>query len=216
VTALPSVLRRSARPLQRWLHPTAVERRIAALDLRRGDLALDCGANVGDVTELFVRRGASVHSFEPNPHAFRVLAERFVRVPNVTVHEQAVLDHAGVVRLYLHVDSKSDPVGASVGSSLLDFKGNVDADSFVDVEAVDLAELILGLDRPVKVVKLDIEGVECPVVNRLLDTGAIDRVGTVLVELHDRHIPELRTDYEHLRERLRRDGLTEKVHTDWM
>jgi hypothetical protein len=91
----------------------------------------------------------------------------------------------------------------------------VDEERFVEVEAIDLSEFVLALPRPVKVLKIDVEGAECPIVNRLIDTGAIDRTETVLVELHDRHIPELGRDYAALRERLDREGLAERVLTDW-
>jgi FkbM family methyltransferase len=216
VTSLPATLRRWAQPLRRRWRPTVVERRIAALELRHGDVAIDCGANVGDVTGLLARRGAFVHAFEPNPSAFGVLAHRFGDDPNVRLYPQAVLDRPGTTRLYLHVDAVHDPVGASSGSSVLAGKGNVDTDSYVDVEAIDLAHFVLALARPVRVLKLDVEGAECPIVHRLLDTGAIDRVQTVLVELHDRHIPALRPENERLRERLAREGLAEKVLTDWV
>ena len=204
------------RRLRRRFRPTPIQRRIAAFDLGPEDLALDCGANVGDVTSELARTGAFVHAFEPNPDAYAVLAERFDGVGNVELHPQAVLDQAAAsVRLYLHVDAASDPVGASVGSSLLDFKGNVDTERFVDVEAIDLAEFVLDLERPVSVLKLDVEGAECRIVNRLIDTRAVDRVGTVLVELHDRHIPELRAENDRLRRRLERQGLAGRVLTDW-
>lgn len=104
---------------------------------------------------------------------------------------------------------------ASVGSSVLPFKGNVDDERYVEVDAIDLSEFVLGLPRPVKVVKIDVEGAECPIVNGLIDTGAIERTETVLVELHDRHIPELNRDYAALRERLEREGLVDRVLTDW-
>ena len=197
------------------MRPTPAERRIAELELGPGDLAIDCGANVGDVTVELARTGALVHAFEPNPDAFAVLAERVEGASNVHVHRQAVLDHAGTARLYLHEDSGHDPVGASVGSSVLQYKGNVDADRFVEVEAVDLASFVLELERPVTVLKLDVEGAECPIVHRLLDTGAMARVGTALVELHDRHIPELKAENDRLRERIAREGLSERVLTDW-
>ena len=216
MTALPATLRRWARPLRRRWRPTVVERRIAALDLRRGDVAIDCGANVGDVTDLFAGRGAFVHAFEPNPAAFNVLAERFGDDPNVSLHQRAVLDRPGTARLYLYVDAVDDPVGASVGTSVLEDKGNVDSERYLDVDAVDLAEFVLALDEPVRVLKLDVEGAECPIVHRLLDTGAIDRIETVFVELHDRHIPALKLENERLRERLAREQLTEKVLTDWI
>ena len=209
---------RLARPLfslRRRLRPTRAERRIAELGLRPIDVAIDCGANVGNVTAAFSRAGARVHAFEPDPHAYAVLERRFRGVPNVELHPQAVLDRTGTTRLYLHVDSAHDPVGASVGSSVLSFTGNVDVRRYVDVEAVDLATFVLDLQRLVKVVKLDIEGAECPVIHRLLDTGAIDRIETVLVELHDRHVPELRHENELLRERIASEGLADRVLTDW-
>lgn len=212
---IADVLGRTAATVRRRVRPSIAERRIAELGLRPVDVAIDCGANVGNVTAALLRTGACVHAFEPNPHAYAVLAERFQGEPNVELHPQAVLDRAGTARLHLHVDAVHDPVGASVGSSVLPFKGNVDVDTYVEVEAIDLAEFVLALDRQVKVLKLDVEGAECPVVHRLLDTGAIDRIGTVLVELHDRHIPELRDENDRLRERLAREGLADRVLTDW-
>ncbi len=170
---------------------------------------------MGDVTAVLARTGAEVHAFEPNPHAFAVLRERFGGTSNVRLHHEAALDRAARVRLFLHVDSGHDPVRASVGSSLLPFKGNVDPASYVDVDAVDLARFVLELERSVRILKLDVEGVECPIVHHLLDTGVIDRVETMFVELHDAHIPELREENARLRERLAQEGLTDRVLTDW-
>ena len=35
-----------------------------------GDLVIDCGANVGKVTDYFSSKGATVIAFEPNQFAF--------------------------------------------------------------------------------------------------------------------------------------------------
>jgi hypothetical protein len=40
-------------------------------------------------------------------------------------------------------------------------------------------------------------------------------VRTVLVELHDRRVPELRADTDRLRDRIQRDGLAGRIRTDW-
>ena len=215
MSALSSRSRLLLRALRRRLRPTALERRIAAFGLDRGDVAIDCGANVGDATFELARTGALVHAFEPNPDAFAILEQRFAGMSAVRLHRQAVLDRAGLARLFLHVDAALDPVASSIGSSLLEFKGNVDPDRFVEVETIDLAEFILALPEPVKVLKLDVEGAECPIVHRLLDTGAIDRVATTVIELHDRHIPELRAENDLLRARIEREGLSARVLTDW-
>jgi FkbM family methyltransferase len=215
VTAPPSRSRHLLRAFRRRIRPTALERRIAALGVDEGDIAIDCGANVGDVTFELAQAGAIVHAFEPNPDAFAILERRFAGTSAVQLHPQAVLDRGGKARLYFHVDTVRDPVAASIGSSLLEFKGNVDAERFMEVETVDLAGFVLDLPDPVRVLKLDVEGAECPIVHRLLDTGAIDRVETTLIELHDGHIPELRAENDVLRERLVREGLSGRVLTDW-
>lgn len=215
VSGRSSALGGLAGRVRRALRPTQLERRVAALGIAAGDLAIDCGANVGNVTAALASRGAFVHAFEPNPDAFAVLAGRFRDSPSVVLHPQAVLDRAGRARLYLHVDAAHDPVTSSVGSSVLPFKANVDEERYVEVDAIDLAEFVLALPRRVKLVKIDVEGVECPIVNRLIESGALERIETVVVELHDRHIPELAGDYAALRERLRREGLESRVLTDW-
>ena len=181
-----------------------------------GDVTIDCGANIGEVAEVLARTGAEVHAFEPNPYAFEVLVRRLGRTHNVTLYPHAVFDRAGRSRLYFHVDAVDDPVGAFIGSSLLATKGNVDPERFVEVETIDLAQFVFDFDRPVRLIKIDVEGVECPLVHHLLDTGAINQVETVLVEVHDRHIPELRAENQRLRERLERDGLDGRVLTDWV
>lgn len=215
MSSFGDALRRMARPLRRRLRPTEVERRIAGLGLRPGDVALDCGANVGEVTEALARTGAEVHAFEPNPYAFDVLERRVGGRANVHLYPVAVLDRDDDVRLYLHRNSAADEVAWSIGSSLVPTKGNVDPSRHVDVRGVDLARFVLALDRPVKVAKLDVEGVEHAILHRLLDSRAIDRIETLLVEVHDAHMPSLREETRRLRERLDREGLAARVQTDW-
>jgi len=212
---IPKAVRAAIRPLRRRLRPTAIELRIQMLDLGPEDVAIDCGANVGEVTVALAGTGAEVHAFEPNPDAFGVLEGRVGRRRNVHLYPWAVLDRDTRTRLYLHRNAGDDPVRWSAGSSLLPFKGNVDPDAYLDVEAVDLARFVLDLGRPVKLVKIDVEGVEYAIVHRLIDSGAMERIETVLVEVHDSHVPELRAETDRLHERLRKEGLTDKVRTDW-
>ena len=43
------------------------------VDLRPGDIVLDCGANIGEFAVASQRRGAIVHAFEPDPKEYRAL-----------------------------------------------------------------------------------------------------------------------------------------------
>ncbi|MDD5198735.1 MAG: FkbM family methyltransferase [Terrimicrobiaceae bacterium] len=209
-------IRHIAHRIQAMLDPTKdTIRALSRIPLGPGDVAVDCGANVGDITDILSRRGATVHAFEPNPNAFARLAARFAKRPHVVCIPKGVAPQAGTAPLFMHVNAPEDPVFWSTGSSLLDFKSNVDTGTFAQVELVDLAEFVLALDSPVKVVKMDIEGVECAVVNRLIDSGAISRIEHLFVETHDHRIPELKAETDALRARVASEKLDAIIDLTW-
>lgn len=50
---------------------------VNSLGLKTGDVCIDCGANVGYVTEKMTRKGCVVYAFEPNPYAYKILENKF-------------------------------------------------------------------------------------------------------------------------------------------
>ncbi|MDZ4095744.1 MAG: FkbM family methyltransferase [Paracoccaceae bacterium] len=183
--------------------------------LKPGDIAIDCGANLGAITRILAATGAEVHAFEPNPDAFAVLSEVTAGMPNVHRHQKAVLDTPGRLTLHLHVNYARNPERFSSGSSLIGEKRNVDATRGVEVEVVDLVSFIAALDRPVKLLKIDIEGAEYAILHALLDHGVIDRVEKIFVETHAHAIPSLRQTDAALRARIAKMGLDEKIDLTW-
>ncbi len=179
-----------------------------------GSLAIDCGANVGTISALFADRGADVIAFEPNPDAFAALSTRFRDVARVRCLRQAVGTTAGPARLHLHVNAPDDAVKWSSGSSLYPAKPNVDAASFAEVDVIDLAAFIGALERPVNVLKLDVEGEEIPILERLVETGQLDQIDHVIVEMHDRKIPGLQESGTRLRATLSSPRYAH-VRLDW-
>jgi FkbM family methyltransferase len=199
------------------LGPPELPRRFqsAFRSLGPDSIAIDCGANVGTYTALMVDRGATVYAFEPNPNAFDVLAARFAGLESVHCSNAAVSDREGRASLYLHRDAGEDPVRWSTASSLLASKGNVSVEKAIDVQLVDLDAFIRGLGRRVTLLKLDVEGVEVAILRKLLETGTIDLLDAVLVEMHEARIPALREDAADLRADLARHGAT-NVRLDWV
>ena len=170
--------------------------------LSPGDVAIDCGANVGEVTARMAARGAEVFAFEPNPIAYETLCDRFEATKNVHCINKAVLDKNDTMRLFLHQRAEEDPLKWSTGSSLLECKKNVDGQNWVDVEVINIAEFINALGRNVRLMKLDVEGMEWKIINSLIDSGAINRIEKLLVEDHDEKIPELRDQGAAVRNRI--------------
>ena len=204
--------------LKRLLPPKTPEerarRQFFAIKLTQDDVAIDCGANVGDITWHLSRSGATVYAFEPNPFAFRILNRRLSNRHNVHCIQKGVFHQNGTQKLYLHQLSEEDEVKWSTGSSLLDSKGNVLKDKFVEVPVIDLNEFIMSLNSRVKVLKMDVEGVECSIIKKLVTTGVIERVDYLFVETHDHKITELKSETEELREIVRAMNL-KNVNLDW-
>ena len=186
----------------------------AVESLQPGDVAIDCGANVGIYTVRMAKSGATVHAFEPNLAAYKALLENTKDFSNVKTYHAAVTTEPGPVKLFLHKWADEDPLEWSTGSSLVEKKKNVRSDKFMVVEGVPLAEFIKGLGGRVRILKMDIEGAEVGILNRLLDEGLHESIDHVFVEVHDRKIKELVKPTEELRARLKQLGVT-NFRLDW-
>ena len=172
-------------------------------------IGIDCGANVGNITEKLLKECDEIHAFEPNPYAFERLNNRFLFDPNVTCYNKAVLERAGNVKLYFHENSYKNEVHWSTGSSLLDFKGNVLKDKYEEVEAIE------NLQSEIEVLKIDVEGVEYGILHKLIDTGLIYKIKKVHVELHAKRVPELKDQEDAIRKRIK-DLKLDHINTDWI
>ncbi|MEO1590168.1 MAG: FkbM family methyltransferase [Cyanobacteria bacterium J06632_22] len=204
--------------IKRWLPAKSPQEKAArqffAVRLTSDDVAIDCGANVGKFTAHLARSGATVYAFEPNPHAFKVLEEQFAGADNVHCMAKGVDRENGVTRLFLHENSDQDEVYWSTGSSLLELKKNVKGDKFVDIATVDLCEFIDSLPQRVRLLKMDVEGVECRILKKMIESGTVDKIDHIFVETHDHKIPELKPATDEIRQLIRDRELTH-LNLDW-
>jgi len=183
--------------------------------IKKGSCCIDCGANIGDITSRMVDKGAEVYSFEPNPHAFSELLKRFK--DNETVHciNKGVWDKNGSFKLYLHQNSDESEVKWSTGSSLLGCKGNIRKDKYVDVEIIDLIEFIKNLNRRIALLKIDVEGAECEILDRIISEDVYKEIDRIVVETHDHKVPELKKSTDLIRKMIR-DKNIDNISLDWI
>lgn len=182
--------------------------------LSEQDIAIDCGANVGIYTKMMADSGAQVYAFEPNPVAYEALKKNTQGYSNVKLFNAATTVDPGSVKLYMHKKAQHDPLLYSVSSSILAAKSNVDSGFYEEVEAVVLADFIEGLNGPVKLLKMDVEGAEVALLNHLIDRGLHSVIKQGFVEVHDRRIANLRKPTQALRERLAEEGASH-ITLDW-
>ncbi len=208
--SIVKLLQSKKKKLQRFYN----NMRLRSINLRKGDIAIDCGANVGKVSSVLARHGATVYAFEPNPVAFDALRAHFDGVENVHCINKGVYTEDSTMKMYLHEKSSEDPLGWSEGGSLIESKTNIDTDNYIEIEVIDLCRFIENLDGNVKVVKIDIEGGEIEVVPKLIETGVINSIGSVFVETHDDKNPQLREKTEQIREMIRNNCL-KNIDLNW-
>lgn len=193
--------------------PQEVLQEISALDHR--SFAVDVGANVGLVSELIARTGATVHSFEPNKQAFDKLERLVSRFPNITANNVAAGVKEQEVILYLHRKSGESDEDLTQASSLKGDKPNVSSEFTQKVNEIDFAAYIKGLDKTVDLLKIDIEGYEIELVNHMLDSDAFEQVRKVYVETHERKYTALKESTERMKRRVEELGLGDKFYFDW-
>jgi FkbM family methyltransferase len=207
----------------RWLrwHKNSTPSKVAerqfkhlAERLQPGQIAIDCGANVGVYTSALARTGATVYAFEPDPTAFEALSSKFAGVENVNLLNCAVGAFDGTVHLYRHTNFSDDPLIKSQSSSTLPYKGNVDPGHSLKIQQTRLSTFIRALGRRVAILKIDIEGGEFALLRDLVNEGCLRSIDAVFVETHERKTPQLKPQADEIRQLLQ-DQRYDNVNLDW-
>ena len=157
--------------------------------LKKGDLVLDCGANVGRITRYLASTGAHIIAFEPDPRAFTQLQKRCGHLKNVTLRNEGVWDKQDVLPLFDHADGKEE-AAFTVGSSLIVEKRNIDRSRSRPVQLIDLIEFIQNQPQQIALIKLDVEGAEINILQKIIREKAWNRFDRMYVETHETKIPE--------------------------
>lgn len=208
----PEVKRKLARA-RRHGHASGLLQGICSM-LLPGDVAIDCGANVGKVTRRLADTGAQVHAFEPDPYSFAQLTEAVAGLPNVTLHNAAVGTAAGTVTLYRGSNFEDDPKSASVKSTILPGGRGV-AETAIEVPVVDFPEFLRGIGS-VAFLKMDVEGAELDLLEAMERDDLFRAVRLTVAETHEKKFKDLRGRFAALRERLTETYPITKVNLDWI
>jgi len=183
--------------------------------LGKDSLVLDCGANIGKITQRFAGTGARVIAFEPDPVAFGVLQKRFEGNANVECIQKGVWDKNAVVPFFSHEAQQKQEVAFSVASSLKETKINIDSSKAQTIEVIDLVEFLQRLGRKVNVIKMDIEGAETEVLQRVLDTGAYTLFDAMYVETHETKIPEQKEQLRLIKQQMKEKQVN-NIKLNWL
>ena len=170
-----------------WILLKGDDRARSRLRVPEGALVVDVGAFQGEFT-AYARDtwNARVLAIEPVPEFADALLCRFVCDEQVTVVEAALGASTGTAKVSVEADGSSAWGGG---------------DRIVTVLAVDAAQLLEG--RDVALLKINAEGAEYDILERLMATKLMDQIGTIQVQFH-KFVPGARQRRRRIREQMRR------------
>lgn len=197
--------RRAARRARRQLKLAGAEGIMRGLraGLGPGCICVDCGAHYGTVTTELAATGATVHAFEPDPHSWGELTKNCGQLENVTLHNAAVATEAGELTLYRNEKFETDRAVGSTGSTILAENVQAKDDDTHKVPAIDLPAFLSGLldsHGSINFLKMDIEGAELPILEKLVEGDILTRINLTAVETHRWLFPDWRERYARLYE----------------
>lgn len=171
------------------------------------NIFLDCGSNVGQGLTSFIEKIPitdkwKVYSWEPNPYCFEIVKEKFSKKNNFTFYPSAIwIENTNLI---ISIETPKDEGPTGQGSSVIPpsiwqpWNGTLNFDKMVNVPAIDFS---LWLKNNIKekdhvVCKMDIEGAEFDVLEKLIADESIFMIDLIYVEFHENHVAEnLRAGY---------------------
>ena len=131
------------------------ETKIVKKEIKKGDVVLDIGANIGYYTLIFAKlvgEEGKVFAFEPDPTNFSLLKKNVEMnsYKNVVLIQKAVSNKTGKARLYLSEDNMGD-------HRIYD---SHDGRKFIEIETISLDDYFKDYNGKIDFIKMDIQGAE--------------------------------------------------------
>jgi FkbM family methyltransferase len=187
-----------------WIGAVSANRHLLhEVDIDSGSIVLDAGAYTGDwAQEIMDRYHPIIHAFEPDPRNFKHLARKALENPRIIAHSFGLGEKNEQVRMTLEY----------LGSSMFSDTNSKPDAPWAEVEIRDIVDTwkSLSLDR-VDFMKINIEGAEFPLLERMIEANLLPRVDCFMIQFHEWH-PDAYARRRKIRKALRK---THKLEWDY-
>ena len=148
-------------------------------DINTHSIVLDAGAYTGDwAQEILDRYSPTLYAFEPDPRNYKQLEKKAETAPGLVSYSFGLGAKNETVRMALEY------LGSSVFSDTSGKKGVPWAE--VEIKDISTVWKSLALDR-VDFMKINIEGAEFPLLERMIECNLLKKVDCFLIQFHEWH-----------------------------
>ncbi len=181
--------------------------------LPRGSLVIDVGANVGKFTKIFLKKEFKVHAFEADPIAINELKKNCGDDENLKLFEVAVGIKNESKKLYRYRKFDAANPETTIGSSVLSFRRGKDK-PFVEIKCIDFIDYLKNIENKIALLKMDIEGAEVEILEKIIDEKLYKKIGKIYAETHERFSHKIAIETVNLRARLVKENIN-NINLNW-
>lgn len=147
-------------------------------------VCVDCGAHAGLISDIMLHCEAFVYAFEPNLHLQKFLRRKYKNNDNIKLYQKAVATFNGTTDFLIF-----EKRNLSQGNRILKSKQDKNTSKSYKVEVVDICEFIekeiLKEVDKIYFLKLDIEGAEFEILEKLIERKLYKNIEFIAVETHE-------------------------------
>ena len=190
------------------------------LEVKRKDICLDLGANIGDASLVMWLKGVSfIYALEPNIEVYNILNNNLRGIRNFKALNIAISSETSNQKLYLHksILDKSDKkkiLEFSQASSLMADKSNLGS-CFYEIKTKNFKDLFDSFEIKPNIIKCDIEGGEYIIYNQLIELAKQPQIRKIFVECHAEKYPQYIELHNDFIRSIKDNNLKNKFKTDW-
>jgi FkbM family methyltransferase len=155
---------------------------------------LDLGTHYGEGLREFIEMykiddSWEIHTFEANPNTYmKFLGDYLKLTPKVIAHNKAVYTNNGKHIFNFETYEPHNENNTGMGSSLFDVVPYVFGQSFTsgEVDCIDISEFVKNnfSEDDFILIKMDIEGAEYHVLDKMLKDGTVKYINDLYIEWH--------------------------------
>lgn len=151
----------------------------------------DLGANVGEVTDKVLKHRSEsieIYAFEPVNNNFNILKKKYSDKKNVKLFNKAIWTEESTLNFSVGIKNKNTNSKLTKIINDLNYDKKKYNENY-DVECVNLSNFVdeksIDLKNSFSIVKMDIEGAEYPVLNKMIkEDNFINNINVLLIEFH--------------------------------